>query len=151
MKPKYYKRKWKTLTNGSDINILVSTCRAWEVNWYPFQGKLWLHRLYQSRVGGGEGKGNGSDVIICAFTRGPRWGELAASPGFRHINHQLRTDKIMQPGSDPGKYSLLARVYNDTNIATNGMDHEFASFSSWTLITVFQQNEPILWNLEPAL
>ena len=41
----------KTLTNGSDINTLVSTRRAWEVNWYPFRGKLWLHRLYQSRVG----------------------------------------------------------------------------------------------------
>ena len=25
MKPKYYKQKWKTLTNGSDINTLVST------------------------------------------------------------------------------------------------------------------------------
>ena len=30
MKPKYYKQKWKTLTNGSDINTLVSTRRAWE-------------------------------------------------------------------------------------------------------------------------
>ena len=26
----------KTLTNGSDIITLVSTHRAWEVNWYPF-------------------------------------------------------------------------------------------------------------------
>ena len=51
MKPKYIKQKWKTLTNRSDIDTLVSTRRAWEVNWYPFRGKLWLRRLYQSRVG----------------------------------------------------------------------------------------------------
>ena len=30
MKPKYYKQKWKTLTNGSNIKTLVSTRRAWE-------------------------------------------------------------------------------------------------------------------------
>ena len=61
-------RNEKASTNGSDINTLVSTRRAWEVNWYPFWGKLWLYRRSikgrEERV-----KGDGSDVIICAFTR----------------------------------------------------------------------------------
>ena len=52
-------RNEKTLTNGSDINTLVSTRRAWEVNWYPFRGKLWLHRLYINQGYGGEGKRDG--------------------------------------------------------------------------------------------
>ena len=61
-------RNEKTSTNRSDINTLVSTRRAWEVNWYPFRGKLWLHRL--SIKGREEGvEGDGSDVIICVFTR----------------------------------------------------------------------------------
>ena len=70
-KLKYKTEMKKTITNGRIINTLVSTRRVREVNWYPFRGKLWLHRLYQSRVSRDREereKGDESDVLICAFT-----------------------------------------------------------------------------------
>ena len=49
-------RNEKTLTNGSNINTLVSTHRAWEVNRSPFRGKLWLPQTLSIKGRGGEGK-----------------------------------------------------------------------------------------------
>ena len=44
-----------------------STLRAREVNWYPFQGKVWLYRSIKGRDERPEG--DGSDVLICAFSK----------------------------------------------------------------------------------
>ena len=86
MKPKYYKQKWKTLTYGSNIKTLVNTRRAWEVKLVSLPGQGLAAQTLSIKGREERVKEMGSDVIICAFTRGPRWGELAASPGLCFVS-----------------------------------------------------------------
>ena len=114
-------RNEKTLTNGSDINTLVSTRRAWEVNWYPFRGKLWLHRLSikgrEERV-----KGDGSDVIICVFTPRPCWGKLAASPGKQNNKQSQVRRRSINPFMTVGILKPLEMIGKSAYILASSIE-----------------------------
>ena len=116
--------QWKNLsswTNGSDMwqypGQHSQSLRSG--NGYPFRGKdaLWLHRTLSIKGRAGEGtKAMGViTFIICRslwIHPGPRWGELAASPGRQMIPKSVGITGLQIDWQSQLSKTIIHRVIN---------------------------------------